>query len=221
MVELFRKKRDEDDPPFDPKSLDDPLALEIKWTAAHPHSQSFVSHQLLKVNARLLRYKPTKMYLFTRMIFVVVGIGALFATIYGYLTDGLDLKAVAALSVFALAFLGLGFYFLNEALLPINFDRNRQYYWRDKKSPTEAISKSDLKQFARFDDIHAIQLLKKVVRNRNSKGHTSKTTCYELNFVLKDGERLDVVCFGKADVLRKDARTLARFMDIPIWDAIP
>ena len=45
------------------------------------------------------------------------------------------------------------------------------------------------------------------------------TTNYELNLVLEDGKRINVVDHENQDSLREDAGTLAAFLDKPIWDA--
>jgi hypothetical protein len=40
---------------------------------------------------------------------------------------------------------------------------------------------------------------------------------YELNLVLKDGRRINVVDHGGADKIRTDAATLADFLGVPVW----
>ena len=42
---------------------------------------------------------------------------------------------------------------------------------------------------------------------------------YELNVVLQDGSRRNVVDHGNLDALRADARELAMFLVVPLWDA--
>jgi hypothetical protein len=42
---------------------------------------------------------------------------------------------------------------------------------------------------------------------------------YELNLVLNDGSRINVVDHGNLERLRSDASTLSRFLDKPVWDA--
>ncbi len=39
---------------------------------------------------------------------------------------------------------------------------------------------------------------------------------YELNLILKDGSRLNVVDHGNRDALQGDARTLAEFLDVDL-----
>ena len=67
---------------------------------------------------------------------------------------------------------------------------------------------------APLSSIHALQLLSEFVSGSKSSYHS-----YELNLVLNDGSRINVVDHGNLDRLRSDANTLSRFLDKPIWDA--
>ena len=51
------------------------------------------------------------------------------------------------------------------------------------------------------------------------RGNKSSFYSYELNLVLANGRRINVVDHGNIESLQKDARTLAAFLDIPVWDA--
>ena len=62
--------------------------------------------------------------------------------------------------------------------------------------------------------IHALQLVSEHVR-----GNKSSYWSYELNLVLGDGSRINVVDHGNLDQLRADAQTLAGFLNKPVWDA--
>ena len=42
---------------------------------------------------------------------------------------------------------------------------------------------------------------------------------YELNVVLDDASRRNLVCHGDHARLRQDASTLAAFLNVPLWDA--
>jgi hypothetical protein len=72
-----------------------------------------------------------------------------------------------------------------------------------------------MKYFARLEEIHALQL---VAENCRSDNDTYRS--YELNLILKDGKRINVVDHGNESKLREDAQTLSRFIEKPVWDAI-
>ena len=51
------------------------------------------------------------------------------------------------------------------------------------------------------------------------RGNKSAYYSYEMNLVLNDGKRLNVVDHGNQAKLREDAQTLATFLNVPVWDA--
>ncbi len=50
-------------------------------------------------------------------------------------------------------------------------------------------------------------------------GDKSTYYSYEINLVLKDGSRINAVDHGKKSKVQEDAKTLAEFLDKPLWDA--
>jgi hypothetical protein len=76
-----------------------------------------------------------------------------------------------------------------------------------------------VKEHCRLSDIHAIQLLQEYVSTSSSSGSSSRYYSYELNLVLKDGNRLNVVDHGKLSLIRTDAEQLGQFLNVPVWDA--
>ncbi|MDP6491172.1 MAG: hypothetical protein QGG69_05335 [Kiritimatiellia bacterium] len=59
------------------------------------------------------------------------------------------------------------------------------------------------------------QLLSEYCRSDKSSYYS-----YELNLVLQDGSRINVVDHGNKTKLREDAATLSEFLGRPVWDAI-
>ncbi|RWX50781.1 hypothetical protein VU01_12641, partial [Candidatus Electrothrix marina] len=50
-------------------------------------------------------------------------------------------------------------------------------------------------------------------------GNKSSYCSYEINLVLQDGSRINVVDHGKKNRIREDAHALAEFLGKPLWDA--
>ena len=81
------------------------------------------------------------------------------------------------------------------------------------------------KSYIDLTDVYAIQLIKEYVRdNSGSKPGTVSYAgpyySYELNLVLKDGERMNVVDHGDLQRIRADAIRLGGFLgSLPVWDA--
>ena len=51
-------------------------------------------------------------------------------------------------------------------------------------------------------------------------GGKSSYYSYELNLVLSDGTRLNIVDHGDLRRVRRDGATLARFLGVPLWDPV-
>ena len=63
-------------------------------------------------------------------------------------------------------------------------------------------------------EIHGIQIIKEYCSTKNG-GYYS----YELNLVLKDASRVNVLDHGNGARLRRDADELAGFLGgVPVWD---
>ena len=66
-----------------------------------------------------------------------------------------------------------------------------------------------------LENIRAIQLIREYVRgNRNSY------YSYELNLVCSSGDRINIVDHGSLRAIREDAEILAKYLSLPVWDAI-
>ena len=66
-----------------------------------------------------------------------------------------------------------------------------------------------------LEDIHALQLISEYVVEDESRFYS-----FELNVVLRDGERLNIVDHFRLEPLREEARALAAFLGKPLWDAV-
>ena len=98
---------------------------------------------------------------------------------------------------------------------PIVFDKASGYFWKGRKFPQDVPDPRSLKNVVQIGQIHALQLLAEYVRGSKSSYYS-----YELNLVLEDGKRLNVVDHGNQTKLREDAKTLSQFLGKPVWDAI-
>jgi len=109
----------------------------------------------------------------------------------------------------------VGGYLLYVSTVPIVFDRRRRFFWKGRKAPDEVVEKSSLAHFAPLEDIHALQLIPEYFRSPKGSFYS-----YELNLILNDGRRINVVDHGDQNKLREDAETLSGFLEKPVWDAI-
>ena len=65
----------------------------------------------------------------------------------------------------------------------------------------------------------AVQIVAEVVSQTDQYNRTRSYTSYELNLVLRDGRRLNVIDHAHYPCLLADAEALAAFLRVPVWDA--
>ena len=96
------------------------------------------------------------------------------------------------------------------------FDKRKdlfwKYFWRGEIRPNEVDNKSDLEHFIPLSDIHAVQLIQ-------CDGGDS-ADYYQLNLVLVTSERISIKLYSTSIEAQKEAKSLASFLGVPLWDAI-
>jgi len=203
--------------PFDPLRFDDPIAVQTAWSPLKNGGTNFRTHRLVEHDSARLEFRAAAGAKLFYLVFFFVGVGALVGVSYANIRsgefgfNGQTIMPILIGFVFALAG-GCLFYF---GTAPIVFDRRRGYFWKGRKSPDEVFDKTKLKRFAELQDIHALQLISEYV-----SGNKNSYYSYELNLVLKDGSRTNVVDHGSIGRLREDADTLSAFLEKPVWDAV-
>ncbi len=205
---------------FDPASLNDSVAMETEWTPAKYHGTSYRTHKLVAVSSDRFEFRGSIEAKLLYISIMVAGIGM--PIVYNYvglfvLENAADVYIVG--SFFAgLMLTGFGGVVLYLHTAPIVFDKRNGYFWKGRKSPDHFFDKSALKSFAPLEQIYAIQLISEYCHSgdRNSSSYYS----YELNLVLKDGKRINVIDHRNLNAVRKNACTLSEFLKVPIWDAV-
>lgn len=174
---------------FDPSSLGDPQALQTQWTPLKPGGTSFTTHALHEVPGGLEYRKNAQLFLFGAL-FLVVGLGV---------TGG----AVA----------GNGWLFL----VGVPFTAVGAWVVWPSRVRFDGVSRSVTVggRVVRFSTIVALQLL----TERIDGGDSSDYDSHELNLVLSDGSRLNVVDHAGRQVLRDDQQRLRSLIGCKAWDA--
>ena len=113
-------------------------------------------------------------------------------------------------AVFAVVGACLGWF----GTIPRVFDQRHAAFWRGRRLPTPMEFVARGNSSAPLSSIHALQLLSEFI-----SGSKSSYYSYELNLVLHEGSRINVVDHGNLERLRSEANTLSQFLDKPVWDA--
>lgn len=196
--------------PFDPSSLDDSVAMQTDWAPARGGGANFKTRKLIIVNSDRLEFRPSMGAILFCLVFLFSGMGLVCFFFFSFLSEGIS-------NIFVLfggiIFAGVGGVMLYFATQPIVFDKREGCFWKGRKGPDEFVDRKFL-CVVKLDKIHALQLISERVR-----GNKSSFYSYELNIVLGDGKRINVVDHGNRSWLREDAATLSKFLRKPVWDA--
>jgi hypothetical protein len=202
---------------FDPSSLNDPVAMQTQWKMiSRLHSGLLRDHNLVKINNFKMEFKAT---IGCRLLFLIPLIFLIFFTIYFLVNLSSELSphqfivymVVFLLSLAFMIAIGCIFYLIT---MPVVFDMRIRAFWKGRKTAAIIGNIEGVKHFTKYDDIHALQLLSKY-----SYGKTSGYN-YELNVVLKNGNRINLVSYRGEEEIEEDCQVLSKFLDKPVWNAI-
>jgi hypothetical protein len=202
---------------FDPSHFGDPIAMQTEWTPAKGGGASFRTHTLMEIDTNRLEFKASIGARLFYSVFMLMGMAALIVFPIASSSSGefsLSANMIMPMLI-CLVFVvagGIMFYF---GTAPIVFDKYKGVFWKGRRAPDEMYEGKNLKHFAMLADIHALQLVSEYCH-----GDKSSYYSYELNLVLKNGSRINVVDHGNPAKLREDAQVLSIFLGKPVWDAI-
>jgi hypothetical protein len=202
---------------FDPSKFGDPVAMQVEWIPLKGGGSSFRTHKLVEIDPNRMEFKVSIGARLFYSIFIVMGMAALLvfpAVKFSSeeISFSTDLIVPMLIGLVFVIVGGTMFYF---GTLPIVFDKYKGAFWRGRRVPDGVGDTKEIKYFSKFADIHALQLVSEYCH-----GNKSSFYSYELNLVLKNGSRINVVDHGNLMKLREDAQVLSGFLGKPVWDAI-
>lgn len=202
---------------FDPSRYGDPVATQTAWTPLKGGGTNFQTHKLIKVDFNRVEFRATIGAKLFGGIFLVAGLAVMIGIPAAQISSGKSALTTDVLIpvVMGLVFAGVGGAMLYFFTAPIVFDRRRGYFWKGRKSPDEVGSRAGIKTCVSLQDIHALQII-----SEYCSGSKSSYYSYELNLILQNAGRVNVVDHGNLAKLKEDARTLAAFLGKPLWDPL-
>lgn len=205
---------------IDPAVFNDPLALQTEWSPASPGGSNFKTHKLHEVDGQRMEFRATMGMKLFAGLFLVIGLGVMAIAPWRLWISGEPFaKDMLFLLIFGLLFAGVGGFMLYSALTPTVFDKGHGYFCKNRRKPEHTFTVVDIKNHVPLTRIHALQLITERVTSNSSRGGSSTYKSHELNLVLDDGTRLNVVDHGCVTTIRADAQRLATFLGKPLWDA--
>lgn len=197
---------------FDPHTFNDEKALQIEWTPAKGGGSNFGTHTLKETGMGRMEFVAGRgTYLFSG-VFMFVGSSVAIGTTIGALTSSEYIVMLFGVP-FGLLFLFVGYFIMKSLTMPRIFDKNAGFYWRGKKE-SEYENEKDIKESCKLREIHALQLISEYIHSNKSNYYS-----YELNLILEDNRRINVIDHGNIHQLREDAHKLSHFLHVPLWDA--
>jgi hypothetical protein len=194
--------------PFDPGSFNDPVALKAAWTPLRKGGSSFRTHKLVNVETWRIEFRASLGACLFHLFFLLIGLGALGLQVYAG-------EYHFILIIIGLVFASIGGSMLYFGTRPIVFDKSQGAFWRGRK-PRDVGDPRPVKGYAPLQNIHALQIISEYCR-----GNKSSFYSHELNLVLEDGSRLNVIDHGNLRKLMQDAKALADFLGKPLWSPVP
>ena len=210
------KKLSRERVPFDSSKFNDPIESQTDWSPLKSGGANFKTHNLVQINSNRIVYKSSIGAKLFYSVFIFVGL----ALIIGFSlaknwNDSLDFSFDSIFPIlFGSVFAIIGTLLLLYGTKPIVFEKGSGYYWKGRKNPESVYNIHEVKNFTKLKDIHALQIIAEYIR-----GNKTSYYSYELNLVLNDGSRLNVVDHGNLKKIRQDAQKLSLFLRKPAWDA--
>lgn len=179
----------------------DPVATETEWGAANRFGLGFCTHRLVQVTPDRVEFRATMgLNLFLALgIIPALAVLPIAASRHSQGKVDLDFEMAAILAIVVGSVLGTLWLRVIWGR-PRVFDKQWDRYSKGHKGTA-------------LGTIHALQILLKHEGGDRNSFHT-----HELNLVLKNGERINVIDHGNKSAVQEDAGTLGAFLDRPVWD---
>lgn len=213
LLEQLKKLLPKAARPFDPAQFDDAVAMKTEWGPLKGGGANFRTHVLKKTDDNRCVFRPAAGYVVFCSVFMAVGLGmSILFVVASHLSRLEDFVPI----LFGVIFLAVGGSLLFFGGKPVAFDKESGLAWRGWRDPRSDFEhgQETIPMLCRLDDVHALQIISEFVR-----GNKSSYTSYELNLVLENGSRLNVVDHGDIARIRKDAAELGVFLEVPVWDS--
>lgn len=203
------------EPTFDPARFNDEVALKTDWVPLKGGGSNFGTHKLVQVDYNRIEFKSTFGAKLFSLVFLTIGVGVpAFIGYETYNTYGSFFNSeLLYIAVFGLIFFTAGSWMYYSFSKPVIFDRSKGMFWKGWKAPKRYLAKGNKDSSSRISNIYALQIIPELIRSDN-KSYVS----YELNLIMRNGSRMNVVDHGNLDGLREDSNLLSEFLGVPTWD---
>lgn len=110
------------------------------------------------------------------------------------------------------------YYILWVSQKPFVFDKKSGFFWKGRPKSENPFNEKGLVFYGKLNHVYALQIISEHVVQKGNNG-IERYNSYELNIVLENGERINLIDYSKLHSVREDAEKLAVFLNTPLWDA--
>lgn len=173
----------------------------VSWEPAKAGGASFKTHKMVFPNDDSIKFVGTfGSYLFGA-IFFVSGITAL---VLGFM----DFHLLPIIIGFMFTVVGL--FLIDYYSIPVFFNKRVGLYWKGRQSIFQRLFTGKEGFSVKLEDIKAIQVIEEHISDEDGSYDS-----YEINLVLTNNKRLNVVDHGNKKSAMDDAAHLAEFLGVP------
>jgi len=200
----------------DTSVFNSPLAKQTEWFPLAGGGSSFQTHRLDSSNLDILVFRATKGAYAFAGVFTLIGFLGLVIPLVLFFNSGMEDWGMLGFAIlFGGIFFSAGMFLMYFMTMPRVFDTFYGCYYKGRKKPQHTMdSKGKQHALTHLNEVKAIQVIRERISSKN--GHFNS---YEINLVLADGSRINVIDHGKHVVVMEDAKTLATALGVPLWDA--
>ena len=199
---------------------DDVVINKTDWTPLHGGGQSFKSHTLVKVSDDRLVFKRSLSSSIFYGLTVLAGLITMGLSIFGSLLGMSHSENPLYGIAFGLLFVGVGVYLYTKGAPTINLDRKLKALWKGTVDAAAVINKSSIDGYTPLNKLHAVQVIEEFVSGNGDEdsGRSNSYYSYEVNLVMSDGKRVNVLDHGSKKAIDEDSKAIAALFDVPLWD---
>jgi len=190
----------------------------------------FKTYNLICKDEDTLKFKPVESVysqVWLNWEFGLVLVALSFIFVYYFVIEDNNIRRYTFVHFITLGLPGLmiilsGYYLLYKSSIPIVFNKRVGLYWKGRQTFINRLFPVKWAYSVNFKDIKGVQLLPEYFyETYNPNGdRTPGYYSYEINLVLTNNERLNVVDHGNKKSALKDAAYLAEFMDVPFFNGL-
>ncbi len=192
----------------------------IAWTPVNTGSGNFHSHDLVSPGDGRMAFQPSRRFRIWSLLMLGIGpllIWAGVALLRTALREGDDdLVTPVVLIVAGITLPVIGAFLRGPGAIPIVFDKRLGHCWKDKRSPETTARRESLGSWTPLNRIAAVQWLRWTLQGRHGTH-----LIHELNLVLRDGSRINLVDHRSESAMGDEAGRLAGFLGVPVWECPP